>query len=103
MNVTTKILDDNEMRRLGFTDHSKEHWYYTDGVGPSTSFNLTIDKKTGHYETLVMNEMFGQPEYYMSGLPHFRDPIIAQVDSILAALAEFGFTIAFDHNEYRIS
>lgn len=90
------------MRRIGFTDRREGFWYYSKKVGSDTSFDLTINKDTGEYETLVMNESFGQPEYYGNMRDVYRAQIIANVDVVLHELRRDGITVQFDHAEYGV-
>ena len=53
--------DDLRMRDLGFTDHREGYWYFTTRVGSMTSWNVTINKKTGVVELDVLDEHFLQP------------------------------------------
>lgn len=91
------------MRRLGFTDHREGYWYWSKRVGSDTSFNLTIDKTTGSYETVVLNEMFGQPEHYGGMIGPYRAQVIANVDVILHELKRDGVSVEFDHAEYGVT
>lgn len=52
---------DARLRELGFTDHSEGYWYYTTRVGDMTSWNVTISKKTGAVDVVVLDEHFLQP------------------------------------------
>jgi len=91
-----------QMRKLGFTDHREGFWYYCKRVGSDTTFNLTINKDTSEYETLVMNESFGQPEYYGRMRDVYRAQMIANIDVILHELDRDGISAHFDHSEYGV-
>ena len=67
----TLVLSDKEMVNLGFTDRNNNVWYFCKGIlidnkqrSTSVTLNISIDKITGNYDELVMDEMFGQPAYY---------------------------------------
>lgn len=63
-NIKANILSDSEMRDLGFTDFSKDSWYFHREVGgenSNISFNITIFKRTGNIRIGVFNELFLQP------------------------------------------
>lgn len=98
----TPLLSDEEMRELGFTDHREGYWYWCRSVDKKgyTTLNFTIDKLTGYYEELVMDESFGQPDYYGRAKPEFRDEIISNVDSFVAELNTSGLLLAVDHRAY---
>lgn len=62
-----KVLSDEEMRALGFTDRVEGKWYYFHHVSDDgeITFNVTLDK--AGVEDLridVLDEMFGQPYDY---------------------------------------
>jgi len=97
----TPVLAEAEMRQLGFTDHRPEHWYFTRRVGSGETVNFTITKATGEYDELVMDEHFGQPAYYGSMKPQYRDEIQANIDRTLAELNAAGLTLAVDSSLYR--
>ena len=62
--------------------------------------NITIDRKTGNYEELVMNEAFGQPEYYGQMKPEWRDFYRDAVDLYLRQLKLGGLDIKVNHEAY---
>lgn len=98
--MKTPLLPDRRMRNLGFTDHSVENWYFTQRVGKDISFNLTINKDTGEYKTVVLHESFLQPEpYYEMSEPH-RTAVIANIDVIVYDFNRAGLAIEHDHTEY---
>ena len=99
---TLELPNARKMKKLGFTNHREGFWYLVKGVGEDTTFNLTINRETGGYETDVLNEFFMQPEYYGRMKPVYRDEIIARVNAILHKLAEQGLEIEFDHLEYGV-
>lgn len=96
----TPVLSDTEMRELGFTDHVNTQWYWCRGIDRYTSFNVTIQKDTGFYEELVMDESFGQPCYYGKAKPEYRDLVRDTVDFYVDALNKGGLTITVDHRAY---
>ena len=96
----TPLLDDDEMRELGFTDRREGWWYWSRNVDKYTSLTFKIQKDTGFYEELVMDEMFGQPDPYGQAKPEFRDKIIAEINQYVALLNDSGLTLAVDHRQY---
>lgn len=63
-NIKANILSESEMRELGFTDFSKDKWYFCRRVGGENSdisFNITIFKRTSNIRISVFDEMFLQP------------------------------------------
>ena len=99
MNVTP-ILSDADMRRLGFTDHVFSNWYYTVRIDDHVSLSISIYKSTGEWSELVMNEDFGQPEYYMNMKPEWRDKYISVIDQLIATLRTAGLDVFVNHQEY---
>lgn len=102
MNIdgNTPVLQEEDMRHLGFTDHIATRWYRSTRVGSSTTLNITIDKLTGNYEELVLDECFGQLEFYGHMKPKYRDEIRALIDSHISGLNADGLTLAVDHRLY---
>ena len=96
----TPLLTDEEMRELGFTDRREGYWYWSRNVDKYTSLNFTIQKDTGYYEELVMDENFGQPDYYGRAKPEFRDKIVSNVNAHIAELNSHGLSLAIDHRAY---
>lgn len=98
----TPVLDDATMRSLGFTDHRPDYWYLCRRVDNNghVTLNITIQKETGYYTELVMNEDFGQPEYYGRMKPEYRDLYRDTVDFHIDSLKKAGLTITVDHREY---
>lgn len=98
----TPLLSDTEMRTLGFTDHREGYWYWCRRVDKKgyTTLNFTIEKDTGYYEELVMDESFGQPDYYGRARKDLRDEIISNVDRFVAELNSQGLSLAVDHRVY---
>ena len=100
MTTTTPILPDANMRALGFTDRVEDHWYYCGRVGSDETVNFTIDKNTGVYNEMVMDESFGQPAYYGNMKPAYGIPMRQKVDQIIERLNAAGLTLAVDHTLY---
>ena len=98
--MTTPVLPDPEMRLLGFTDHAPESWYYTTLIDNCVSLNVTINKSTGEWSELVMNEGFGQPEYYMNMKPEWRDKYMTAIDGKILVLRAAGLDVFVNHQEY---
>lgn len=98
----TPVLSDEEMRALGFTDRVETRWYLCRGLDKrgDTTLNITIEKDSGFYEELVMNEGFGQPEYYGQMKPEWRDLYRDTIDFELAILNKAGLDIHVDHKAY---
>lgn len=98
----TPVLSDEKMRELGFTDNVDTRWYYCRRVDKKgyTTLNITIDKDTGYYKELVMDESFGQPEFYGQMKPEWRDLYRDTIDFHLSELNKAGLTIQVDHKAY---
>lgn len=63
------ILEEKQMRGIGFTDHVKSKWYFIKSIHPNITFNLTIHKNSLNGEIDVLNERSLQPydyQYYMN-------------------------------------
>jgi hypothetical protein len=90
----------DKMRNLGFIDQRGTHWYLSRSVGKDITFNLLIDKKTGEYEIRVLEELFGEPEFYGLMLPVQRDAIKWNIDAIINELRLAGIDLSIDHSKY---
>lgn len=98
----TPILSDARMRELGFTDFKKTSWYFCSRVESNVTLNITIDKKTGDYSELVMNEFFGQPEYYGEYKEPHRSNIKNNIDEKIHEFQKAGLTgLSVDHSLYK--
>ncbi|MGW8431586.1 hypothetical protein ACWGJ9_10885 [Curtobacterium citreum] len=102
MSGTTPLPSEEQMRALGFTDHREGHWYLCRRVGSDTTLNVSIEKTTGRWREDVLNEFFGQPEFYESMREPFRTDIRANIDAILVELAAAGITVTVVHDQYRL-
>jgi len=103
MTTTTPILAEADMRALGFTDRRSGFWYYCTRLGRYETVNFTINKKSGVYEELVMDEACGQPAYYGRMKPEYGIPMRQKVDQIIERLNAAGLTLAVDHRLYGFS
>ena len=60
-----KVLPDDKMREIGFTDFVKTRWYYCVMLDKNVSFNLSIEKKNPLcFRIEVLDENFLQPYNY---------------------------------------
>lgn len=67
--IEAHVLDDATMRRVGFTDHVEDRWYFMRVLKRySISFNVTIDKATREVAIDVLDEDFLQPYNYQAML-----------------------------------
>ena len=96
----TPLLPDDQMRELGFTDRRTTHWYYAAMIGAYESINFTIEKATGNYEELVMDEAFGQPAYYGRMVEPHRTEYRAAVEREVARMRDAGLNLVVDHTLY---
>ncbi|APH36030.1 hypothetical protein BHE96_10770 [Bacillus subtilis] len=101
------ILEEKQMRDIGFTDHVKSKWYYIKTIQPNITFNLTIDKNSLKGEIDVLNERCLQPydyQYYMNvntreklEFPHI---IHDKVQEIMSYLIEEGIISDYTLGSY---
>jgi hypothetical protein len=101
--TTTPVLSTAEMRKLGFTDRTKDNWYFCAGVDSDTTLNISINKETGVYTEYVLNEFGGQPEYYGRMKEPFRSRIHDAIEKHLAKLNAAGLDVHVDHSLYGYS
>lgn len=81
-NIKAHILSDEKMREIGFTDHSKDRWYFCKCLGDlDISFNVTIPKDGSDIDIITLDENFLQPydyQYILSQLPTHKVALITQ-------------------------
>ena len=80
--IKAHILSEKEMREIGFTDYSKDRWFFCRSItfpreprykGFDISFNVSIPKDGSDIRIDVLDEDFCQPYDYQSMLN--RNPI----------------------------
>ena len=105
----TPLPSEERLREFGFTDHSPEHWYYTDRVGSAESINITVNKEpvglvqgkpVYGYRELIVDEYFGQPAFFGKMLPKPRYEIAQRISEQLAMLRDAGLDLLIDPLEY---
>lgn len=103
--IGSNILPEEEMRELGFTDHSNKHWYYVQRVAQDITFNLTIPKDGGRLAIDVLDEDFGQPYDYQAILKRspkleFAQKVKIQVESLMESFTEKGIISGYKKGMY---
>ena len=97
--IQAHVLSDKRMRELGFTDLTRNTWYFyrvRNISGLSVSFNVSIDKSNpDNLQIDVLDEDFLQPYDYQDILSHYKDNKYAQevkrwVDKMMASLVDAG-------------
>lgn len=93
---------DSRMRDLGFTDHRDGHWFQSWYLGMVDIYlDLTIDKVTLEYDTLVEDIAIGQPYHYGRYLyGELASDMHDRINATIAQLRAQGLNIDFDHAEY---
>lgn len=104
-NIKANILEDKEMRKLGFTDHNKSTWYYFRDLGNDVGFNVRINKENKQIEIDVLDENFGQLYQYQSMLINGnRDKFILdihnKVQKEMKRLMELGIIYGYELGDY---
>lgn len=108
------ILSDDEMRKIGFTDYNKPHWYFSKLIkfpkdkkykGFEISFGVTIPKNGEELRIDVLDEDFCQPYDYQNMLndnPYFEPCLIIkeQVEEWMKYLEEQGVLHGHKYGEY---
>lgn len=71
LKIKAHILDDVIMRKIGFTDFSKDRWYFFKDMGNEISFNVSINKNDiEDLQVDILDENFCQPYDYQYILEH---------------------------------
>ncbi|MER0467823.1 hypothetical protein ABR330_14335 [Bacillus cabrialesii subsp. cabrialesii] len=101
------ILEEKQMRDIGFTDHVKSKWYLVKTIQPNITFNLTIHKNSLKGEIDVLNERCLQPydyQYYMNAYTRekleFPHIIHDKVQEIMYYLIEEGIISDYTLGSY---
>lgn len=95
MAIGSKILPDEQMRALGFTDHQTANWYWVKNLGHEVSLNVTIPKDGSRLSIDVLDEWYLQPYDYQAIHSPIADRIAVKVDRHLAELQEAGVITGF--------
>lgn len=103
--IQANILDDKKMREIGFTDYSKDSWYYCRGLGSDISFNVSINKKTSEIKIDVLDEWFLQPFDYQAQIQDGRNDdfinnINKQVQEQMKYLMDAGVITGYRMGDY---
>lgn len=104
-NIGVNVLDDNQMRSLGFTDRKEDTWYFCRGVGNNISFNLSIRKDGSEFSIDVLDEDFLQPYDYQKiimdgGNFDFVNNVYYNVEDVLEELTDAGILYGHVRGEY---
>ncbi|KXZ22416.1 hypothetical protein P4T89_12605 [Bacillus nakamurai] len=101
------ILEEKQMRDIGFTDHVKSKWYFVKTIQPNITFNLTINKNSLKGEIDVLDERYLQPydyQYYMNvytrkklEFPHVTHE---KVQELMASFIEKGIITEYTMGSY---
>ncbi|MEK5501567.1 hypothetical protein [Bacillus sp. FSL M8-0168] len=101
------ILEDKQMRDIGFTNHVKSKWYFIKSIQPNFTFNLTIYKKSLKGEIDVLDERYLQPydyQYYMEAYTReqleFPYIIHDKVQEIMKDFIEQGIITEYEMGSY---
>lgn len=102
------VLSDDEMRKLGFTDHREGYWYYFHSVSDDgeVTFNVTIDKAgIDDLRIDILDEAFGQPydfQYILERTPdiQYAKDVKEAVEAEMQRLQEAGVLFGHEYGEY---
>ena len=112
--IKAHILSDEEMRKIGFTDYSKDRWFFCRSItfpreprykGFDISFSVSIPKDGSDIRIDVLDEDFCQPYDYQSMLhknPTFEPALIVyeQVEELMDYLQSKGVLSGHVKGEY---
>ena len=112
--IKYNILSDEEMRDIGFTDYSKDNWYFCRTIkfpnpkryrGFDISFNVSIPKDNSDIRIDVLDEDFCQPydyQYMLDKTPNFEPCLIVkeQVEEWMKYLQGKGVISGHMYGEY---
>ena len=103
--IQENIFDDKKMHEIGFTDYSKDSWYYCRDIGLDISFNVSINKKTSEIKIDVLDEWFLQPFDYQGQIQDGRNDdfinnINKQVQEQMRCLMDAGVITGYRIGDY---
>ena len=112
--IKATILSDEKMRDIGFTDYSKDNWYFCRIIkfpkekryrGFEISFSVTIPKDNSDIQIDVLDENFLQPydyQYMLDKNPTFKPCLIVkeQVEEWMKYLQDSGVLSGHVYGEY---
>ena len=107
-NIKAHLLNDKEMRKIGFSDYSKDTWYFMRMLNTKyeISFGVSINKKdVNDLRIDVLDENFCQPYDYQSMLeknPNFKPclEVKEKVEKWMTYLQEQGVLSGHVNGEY---
>lgn len=109
-NIKVNIFDDGKMRELGFTDYSKNTWYYLTYIINEkhfkVTFNLQINKRNpDNFKIDILTEDYLQPYDYQAGLrkyPKFEKylQVHKKVQEIMKHLIDMGIIEGYNLGDY---
>lgn len=109
-NIKVNIFDDGKMRELGFTDYSKNTWYYLAYIINEkhfkVTFNLQINKQNpDNFKIDILTEDYLQPYDYQAGLrkyPKFEKylQVHKKVQEIMKHLIDTGIIEGYNLGDY---
>ena len=109
-NIKVNIFDDGKMRELGFTDYSKNTWYYLTYIINEkhfkVTFNLQINKRNpDNFKIDFLTEDYLQPYDYQAGLrkyPKFEKylQVHKKVQEIMKHLIDMGIIEGYNLGDY---
>lgn len=107
--IHVKLLSDQEMRKIGFTDFREGYWHFSKGISEDIIFGLTINRSnTEDFRIDVLDDNFCQPYDYQrilskdsySGPNQFAIYIYNKVEIIMQELTEKGIIAGHVKGEY---
>lgn len=112
--IKYNVLSDEKMREIGFTDHSKDSWYFCRLIkfpntkryrGFDISFNVSILKDGSDIQIDILDEHFCQPydyQYMLDKTPTFEPCLIVkeQVEEWMKYLQDNGVLSGHVYGEY---
>lgn len=112
--IKATILDEESMRNIGFTDYSKDNWYFCRGIkfpntkryrGFDISFSVSIPKDGSDIQIDILDEDYCQPydyQFMLNKNPKFEPCLIVkeQVEKWMAYLQDNGVLSGHVYGEY---
>ncbi|MEK4790397.1 MULTISPECIES: hypothetical protein [unclassified Bacillus (in: firmicutes)] len=87
------ILEEDKMRKLGFTDHAKTRWYLCKRLKDNITFNLIISKKSSQGVIDILDELCLQPYPYETMQNEASTIVKKGVDEVIDKLKKAGVIV----------
>ena len=104
--IHINILPEDDMRKIGFTDHDPKYWYLIKTLAKDITFNLSVCKDNDKdWQIDILDEWFLQPydfQYYISNCPNnaFAKKVNDECMAVMQMLIDRGIISNYELGDY---